>query len=109
MNAYAQKMHMKRESISNKGIWTAKKRYMLNVYMGEDNVLLDKPEMKIMGIETTRSSTPQIVREGLTKAIEIIMNGTEQDLRKYVEEFRENLSKQPPEIVALQRVCNGLT
>jgi DNA polymerase elongation subunit (family B) len=109
MNAYAQKMHMKRESISNKGIWTAKKRYMLNVYMGEDNVLLDKPEMKIMGIETTRSSTPQIVREGLTKAIEIIMNGTEQDLRKYVEEFRENFSKQPPEIVAFPRGCNGLT
>jgi hypothetical protein len=41
MNAYQQKMNMKRESICNKGIWTAKKRYMLNVYMGEDDVLLE--------------------------------------------------------------------
>lgn len=109
MNAYSQKMHMKRESISNKGIWTAKKRYMLNVYMGEDNVLLDKPEMKIMGIETTKSSTPQVVREGLTKAIEIIMNGTETDLRKFVEEFQTSFNNLPPEAIAFPRGCNGVT
>jgi DNA polymerase elongation subunit (family B) len=109
MNAYSQKMHMKRESISNKGIWTAKKRYMLNVYMGEDNVLLDKPEMKIMGIETTKSSTPQVVREGLTKAIEIIMNGTETDLRKFVEEFQTSFNNLPPEVIAFPRGCNGVT
>ena len=65
VNAYAQKMRMKRESICSKGIWTAKKRYMLNVMMGEDGVLLKEPELKIMGIETARSSTPQIVRQAL--------------------------------------------
>jgi len=108
MNAYTQKMHMKRESISNKGIWTAKKKYILNVYMGEDNVLLDKPEIKIMGIETVRSSTPQIVRDGLTKAIEIIMNGTELDLRKYIEDFKEAFNQQPPQVVAFPRGCNGM-
>jgi len=76
--------------------------------MGEDNVLLDEPEMKIMGIETTRSSTPQIVREGLTKAIKIIMNGTEFDLRKFVEEFQTSFNSQAPEVVAFPRGCNGL-
>jgi DNA polymerase elongation subunit (family B) len=109
MNVYSQKMHMKRESISNKGIWTAKKRYMLNVFMGEDNVLLDKPELKIMGIETTKSSTPQIVREGLTNAIDIIMNQDELALRNFVNEFRDVFNKQDPEVIAFPRGCNGIT
>ena len=108
MNAYSQKMHMKRESRSNKGIWTAKKRYMLNVYMAEDDVLLDKPEMKIMGIETSRSSTPQIVREALTKAIHIIMNGNEASLRQFVDNFRKEFFSKDPEVIAFPRGCNGM-
>jgi DNA polymerase elongation subunit (family B) len=108
MNAYQQKMNMKRESISNKGIWTAKKRYMLNVFMGEDDVLLDKPELKIMGIETTRSSTPQIVRDGLKKAIDILMNADEDNLISFVEKFRDEFNKLPAEKIAFPRSCRGM-
>jgi DNA polymerase elongation subunit (family B) len=108
MNAYQQKMNMKRESISNKGIWTAKKRYMLNVFMGEDDVLLDKPELKIMGIETTRSSTPQIVRDGLKKAIDILMNADEDNLISFVEKFRDKFNKLPAEKIAFPRSCRGM-
>ena len=32
INAYEQKMVMKREVIADKGIWTAKKRYILNCW-----------------------------------------------------------------------------
>ena len=32
VKAYAQKMQMKREGLANKGLWTAKKRYILNIY-----------------------------------------------------------------------------
>jgi len=67
MNAYGNKMFMKRESIASKGIWTAKKRYMLLVHDSE-GVRYTKPKTKIMGIETSRSSTPQIVREGVDKS-----------------------------------------
>ena len=35
VGAYEQKMFMKRENIANKGIWTAKKRYILNVWDSE--------------------------------------------------------------------------
>jgi DNA polymerase elongation subunit (family B) len=108
MNAFGQKMHMKRESISSKGIWTAKKRYMLNVLMGEDNVLLKEPEMKIMGIETTRSSTPQIVRDGLKKAIHIIMNSDEDALINFKDEFKKQFSESPVEAIAFPRGCNGV-
>jgi DNA polymerase elongation subunit (family B) len=108
MNAYDQKMHMKRESISDKGIFTAKKRYMLNVYMGEDNVVLSDPDIKIMGIETARSSTPQIVREALKKAIYIILNEDEKTLIEFIESFQKEFNESSPEEIAFPRSCNSL-
>lgn len=108
MNAYQQKMNMKRESIANKGIWKAKKRYMLNVFMGEDDVLLDKPELKIMGMETARSSTPHIVREALKKSIDIIMNADEDQLISFVDKFRAEFNKCSADKIAFPRSCRGL-
>ena len=108
VNAYAQKMHMKRESICSKGIWTAKKRYMLNVMMGEDGVLLKEPELKIMGVETTRSSTPQIVRKALKTAISLIMTEGETAVQKFVEEFREEFEVAPIEEIAFPRSVSGM-
>ena len=108
MNAYEQKMNMKRESIASKGIWTAKKRYMLNIRMGEDDVILSTPEMKIMGIETTRSSTPQVVRDALKKCINILMNSDEDALISFVETFRQEFCKMPAEKIAFPRSCRGL-
>ena len=57
MNAYDQKMQMSREAIADKGIWTAKKRYILNVHDME-GVRFKEPQLKIMGIEAVKSSTP---------------------------------------------------
>jgi DNA polymerase elongation subunit (family B) len=108
MNAYQQKMRMKRESISDNGIWTAKKRYMLNVLMGEDGVILSEPEQKIMGIETARSSTPEIVRNALADCITIILNGTEDALVEYASKFENQFKKAPPEDIAFPRGCNGM-
>jgi hypothetical protein len=67
MNAYQQKMEMKRECIANKGIWTAKKRYILNVY-NQEGVAYEKPKLKITGIEAVRSSTPMAIRTNIKKA-----------------------------------------
>ena len=107
-NAYENKMHMKREAIANKGIWTAKKRYMLNVMIGEDGVLLKTPEMKIMGIETTRSSTPRVVRDALTESISIIMNGTQDEIISYISDFKKRFKTQRGEDISFPRSCNGL-
>lgn len=108
VNAYENKMHMKRESIAEKGIWTAKKRYMLNVRMGEENVYLAKPELKIMGIETARSSTPEVVREALKNVISTIMNKDESAVQEFVSQFRNVFNGLKPEKVAFPRGCNGL-
>lgn len=109
MNAYENKMRMKRESIASKGIWTAKKRYMLNVRMGEENVYLKEPELKIMGIETARSSTPEAVRNALKNVISVIMNGDESAVHEFVAKFKNDFRGLPAEKVAFPRGCNGLS
>ena len=108
MNVYAQKMHMKREAIANKGIWTAKKRYMLNVMVGESGVILKTPEQKILGVETARSSTPEIVRDALGDCINIILNGTEDEMREYIANFEKKFNESSIEDVSFPRGCNGM-
>ena len=73
VNAYEQKMIMKREDIANKGIWTAKKRYILNVWDSE-GVRYEKPKLKIMGIEAVKSSTPAACRTSIRDCLTVIMN-----------------------------------
>jgi DNA polymerase elongation subunit (family B) len=107
MNAYENKMQMGREVIADKGIWTAKKRYMLNVWDSE-GVRYTEPKLKIMGIETTRSSTPEFVRKHLKSAINITMNGTEQDMIDFVEKCRKEFYTLPPEDIAFPRSVNGM-
>lgn len=107
MNAYDNKMKMGREVIADKGIWTAKKRYMLNV-RDSDGIRYAEPKLKIMGIETTRSSTPEFVRKHLKTAITITMNGTSEDMILFVESCRKEFYDLPPEDIAFPRSVNGM-
>jgi DNA polymerase elongation subunit (family B) len=106
-NAFQNKMEMGREVIADRGIWTAKKRYILNVHDNE-GVRLAEPKLKMMGIETAKSSTPQWVRTKLTEAFKVVMSGTEQDLWEFVETSRKEFRNLPPEEVAFPRGCKGL-
>ena len=106
-NAYQNKMEMGREIIADRGIWTAKKRYILNVHDNE-GVRLTTPKLKMMGIETAKSSTPQWVRTKLTEAFQVVMNGEETDLWEFVENARKEFRNLPPEEVAFPRGCKGL-
>jgi len=107
-NAYENKMQMGREVIADKGIWTAKKRYMLNVWDSE-GVRYTEPKLKIKGIETTRSSTPEFVRKHLKTAINITLNGTEQEMVNFIEKCRDEFYSLPPEQMAFPRSVNGMT
>jgi len=108
MNAYQQKMQMKRETIANKGIWRGKKMYILNAWNVE-GVQYDKPKLKIQGIEAVRSSTPHACREKLKAALSIIMNGDEEELIKFNEDFRNEFMDLPFEDVAFPRGVKGLS
>ena len=107
VNAYEQKMEMSREAIADKGIWTAKKRYILNVYDME-GVRYKEPSLKIMGIEAVKSSTPAPCREKIKQALKVIMSGTEKDVNTFIQEFREEFLKMSPEEIAFPRSVNGL-
>ena len=107
VNAYAQKMFMKRENIANRGFWTAKKRYVLNVWDSE-GVRYKQPKMKICGMETARSSTPAYFRDKLLKAYTIIINKTNEDVLNFIEEVKEETKQQDYLNVAFPRGCNGL-
>ncbi len=106
-NAYEQKMEMGREVIADRGIWTAKKRYILNV-IDNEGVRLAEPKLKMMGIETAKSSTPQWVRGKLTDAFKVVMNGTEEELWDFVETARKDFRNLPVEDMASPRGCNNL-
>jgi DNA polymerase elongation subunit (family B) len=106
-NAYEQKMFMKREALADKGIWTAKKRYALHVHDME-GVRFKQPYMKIQGMETQRSSVPQICRDKMKAAMELIMVKDEHALVEFVEDFRQEFKSLPFEDVAFPRGVKGI-
>ena len=106
-NAFKNVMVMKREAIANKGIWTAKKRYMLSV-LDEEGIRLSKPKLKIMGIEAVKSSTPEVCRGKIKEAIEIIMNKEEDDLHKFVADFKKQFLTLTAEQISFPRSCNNI-
>ena len=91
--AYEQKMKMKRENIADRAIWTAKKRYILNVWDSE-GVRYAEPKMKICGMETARSSTPAFFRDKLLKAYEIIINQDNDVLIDFIDKVKEDTKKE---------------
>jgi len=107
VNAYDQRMVMKREVIADKGIWTAKKRYILNCWDIE-GVRYSEPKLKMMGIEAVKSSTPAPCRDKIKDAMNIIMTGDEKMLNTFIQEFREEFMKLSPEEIAFPRSCNGV-
>ena len=107
VNAYSNKMSMKREVIANKGLWTAKKRYILNAYDVE-GVRYKEPQLKIMGLEAIKSSTPAPCREKIKEALKIIMSGDEKMLNTFIQDFRKEFMNMAPEEIAYPRSVNGL-
>ncbi len=106
-NAFKNAMVMKREVIANKGIWVAKKRYMLNV-LDEEGVRLADPKLKLMGIEAVKSSTPQVCRGKIKEAIKIIMAKEQTDLHNFIADFKKEFLNLPPESIAFPRSCNNI-
>jgi DNA polymerase elongation subunit (family B) len=102
MDAYQNKMVMGREVIADSGIWTAKKRYILNVHNSE-GVQYAKPKLKIMGIEAVKSSTPMSCRDALKGLFKILVTGTEKQTQEAIAIFKTHFKSLPPHDVAFPR------
>jgi len=107
VNSYAQKMQMGREVIADKGIWTAKKRYILNVYDSE-GVKYKEPKLKIMGIESVRSSTPEWCRNKIKDLIRIIINTDEETVMQSIADYREAFNNLSFDQLAFPRSVRGV-
>ena len=102
VSAYEQKMIMKRENISERGIWTAKKRYILNVWNSE-GVQYSEPKLKMMGIEAVKSSTPAPCRTMIKDGLKLMMSGTEEEVIDFIDKCRKEFKALPPEQIAFPR------
>jgi len=107
VNAYDQKMQMKRENIAERGIWTAKKRYILNVWDSE-GVRYEEPKLKIMGIEAVKSSTPAPCRKMIKDALKLMMNGSEDDVIDFIDQSRKKFKSMTPEEISFPRTCSNV-
>ena len=107
LNAYEQKMFMKRENIAERGIWTAKKRYILNVWDSE-GVRYEEPKLKMMGIEAVKSSTPAPCRQMIKDGLKLMMNGTEDDVIKFIDDARKKFKSLPPEDISFPRTVSDV-
>jgi DNA polymerase elongation subunit (family B) len=107
-NAYSNRMVMKREAIADRGIWTAKKRYILNVYNNE-GVQYAKPKIKIMGLESIKSSTPQACRTAMNDMFKIIVTGDEEKTQRTIADFKAHFQSLSPDQVAFPRGVTDIT
>jgi DNA polymerase elongation subunit (family B) len=107
VNAYEQKMQMKRENIADRGIWTAKKRYILNVWDSE-GVRYEQPKLKIMGLEAVKSSTPAPCRQMIKDALKLIMTKTEDDMIDYIERSRKEFTNLSVEQISFPRTVSDV-
>ena len=108
MNCHKPRMEMGREVIADRGIWTAKKRYILNVHNNE-GVQYAEPKLKIMGIEAIKSSTPEVCRNKFKEIFKVIISGTEEDTQQFIQDFKTEFKSLTPEKVAFPRSVSNIT
>ena len=108
MNCHKPRMEMGREVIADRGIWTAKKRYILNVHNSE-GIQYAQPKLKIMGIEAIKSSTPEIVRDKFKEIFDVIISGSEADAQNFIQKFKQDFKSRSPEEVAFPRSVSNIS
>ncbi len=106
--AYSNRMVMKREAIADRGIWTAKKRYILNVHNNE-GVQYAEPKIKIMGIEAIKSSTPMSCRDAMRNLFKVIVTSSEEQTQEAIALFKKHFKTLSPDKIAFPRGVTSVT
>jgi DNA polymerase elongation subunit (family B) len=108
MGGIENRMVMKREVIADRAIWTAKKRYILNVFDNE-GVRYAEPKLKIMGIEAIKSSTPEPCRDALKEIFKVIMTGDEVKTQLSIKQFKQYFCSLGADKVAFPRGVSNVS
>ena len=107
LNGVGAYLLMNREVIGDKGIWTAKKRYLINV-RDKEGIRKEPAELKYMGVEIAKSSVPKFCREAMKEAVTIVMEKDQKTLFKFVSDTKVKFRQQKIEDVSFPRGVNGL-
>ena len=102
LGGVSNRMVMKREAIADRALWTAKKRYIMNVHDNE-GVRYAEPKLKIMGIEAIKSSTPEPCRDALKELFKVIMTSSEAEVQQSIEQFKNYFKTLPSDEIAFPR------
>lgn len=106
-SSFKNRMEMKREVIADRGLWTAKKRYILNV-QDDEGYRLEEPKLKVMGVEAVRSTTPEIIRTKMKDVFKVILTETSKSAHEFMDDFRNEFMKLGPEAVSFPKSANNL-
>lgn len=107
MNAYEQKLIMKREVIADVGVFVAKKRYALSVWNSE-GVQYKEAKIKVTGLDLVRSSTPAVIRSVLKQGVKEVLYKGEADVQKFIADYKEAYNKLSITQISFPRGVNGL-
>ncbi len=107
MGAKAQALRMKRETIAERAIWRAKKKYVLLAWDIEE-VRFKEPELKVTGLELVKGGTPEVCKTKMKEAIKLMLTSTESDLQGYIKKFRSEYDALQPEEIGMWKAVNVL-
>jgi len=107
LNYYKNTMVMGNELIGDVGIWVKKKKYVVRKWI-EDGYWLDKPELKVTGIEIVRSSTPQVVRTKLKEILWDLFDNDKDYLIKDLKEYKKEFFNMSVDKISFPRSVNNL-
>lgn len=107
MNVFEYKLKFIRDVIADVGIFLAKKRYILQVWDVEGNRYI-KPKLKVMGIESIKSSTPEFCKSRINNSINIMLNNTNEELIDYLGVVKSEFMKLPVEDISSPRGINDI-
>ena len=97
----------KLEVVADRGFWSAKKKYALNVYSSE-GVRYEKPKLKIKGLQIIQSSTPSKVRKYMKRCLEILLLEDQKTLHQYVRDVEQEYMTLSVEDIAYPRGVNNI-
>lgn len=107
MNAKRNAMRFKRESLADVAVFCAKKKYIMRVWDSE-GVRYAEPKLKIVGLDIIKSSTPAVIKAKLKESVQVILDGSNDDLRKFVADYKEEFNTLTAEQIAFPRGVNNL-
>jgi len=100
------RLEIKKEYVAKAGLWIAKKRYAQWI-ISDNGVPCDRLDVK--GLDVKRSSFPKAFQECMGKVLIDILRGVgEEELTKYVLDFKKNMENRPNSEIAKNTAVKNL-